>query len=83
MLNFFCVIRRKIAGFKIQNRFPPNFLHRVHLFFPYGELDFHVEYLPEFLAFLFTATPFVHGMNRRLDKTKLGTYRWGAVRTES
>ncbi len=36
---------------------------------PDGKLDFHADQLPEFIAFVFTAVPFVHGMNRHLDKT--------------
>src|SRR5262249_51242610 len=34
-----------------------------------GNFKFSVDYLPEFLAFMVTAVPFVHGMNRHLDKT--------------
>src|SRR5947209_1279092 len=34
-----------------------------------GGLEFHQQHLPEFLTFIFTAVPFVHGMNRHLDKT--------------
>jgi len=34
-----------------------------------GKLEFHYDLLPEFIAFLITVVPFVHGMNRHLDKT--------------
>jgi hypothetical protein len=34
-----------------------------------GKFEFHSDHLPEFVAFVFTAVPFVHGMNRHLDQT--------------
>jgi hypothetical protein len=33
-----------------------------------NEIEIHYEHLPEFIAFIFTAVPFVHGMNRHMDK---------------
>jgi hypothetical protein len=44
-------------------------LKRVFLQDGKGEYQFHVENLPEFIAFIVTVVPFVHGMNRHLDRT--------------
>ena len=33
------------------------------------DLEFHLDYLPQFIAFICTAVPFVHSMNRHMDKT--------------
>jgi hypothetical protein len=34
-----------------------------------ADVEFHTEHLPEFIAFLITSVPFLHGMNRHMDKT--------------
>jgi hypothetical protein len=34
-----------------------------------ADLEVHTDHIPHFITFLFTAVPFVHGMNRHLDKT--------------
>lgn len=34
-----------------------------------GELELTKAHIPEFIAFIFTSVPFVHGMNRHLDNT--------------
>jgi hypothetical protein len=34
-----------------------------------GDVELDVTRMPEFIAFIVTAVPFVHGMNRHLDKT--------------
>jgi hypothetical protein len=34
-----------------------------------GDLEIHYDHFPEFIAFIFTAVPFIHGMNRHLDHT--------------
>jgi hypothetical protein len=44
-------------------------LKRVFLEDGKGNFQFHSANLPEFLAFIVTIVPFVHGMNRHLDKT--------------
>jgi hypothetical protein len=44
-------------------------LKRVFLQDGKGDFAFHTVNLPELVAFILTVVPFVHGMNRHLDKT--------------
>lgn len=55
-------------------------LKRVFLQDGRGEYQLHLENLPEFIAFIVTVVPFVHGMNRHLDRTLAASaYRPGVL----
>jgi hypothetical protein len=52
-----------VAGLAINEGFKRVFLGKD------GEMHLHHDSLPQLIAFVITAVPFVHGMNRHLDDT--------------